>query len=226
MTLLSPDSLYYSGRYKVKSDRWSMVKDVTTLTDALLYKLSTIISPRIQYNALDIGCGNLWTSCIIAKAFPNIKFHGIDFAYDAIISSNPDLLNELSKQAITFEKADWFTYASDIKYDIIFDIGLFHHLVPEDWPNYIQQINKMLKAEGSLFMRSFHTSDGNWNEQVSGGHIRKDYYCHYHTLSSLQDIFNNISLGGIEVARCKHFEHVECLYQFTRSAFDVTSMEK
>ena len=215
--LRSPASNYYSIRYNEKLDRWTRVKDVTTLTDALLNKLAHIITQEKKYDILDIGCGNLWTAFEIIEKFPNVYVHGIDFAYDAIVSSYPELLNECNERPILFEQADFFYFAPPKTYEIVLDVGLFHHIIPEDWPTYINQLKKVLKPGGSIFLRSFHPSDKNWDKTSAGGHVRKGYYCHYHTLNTLREIFSQVSTSSNEIELCTHFEHVEGLYHFERS---------
>jgi len=216
MSQQSPNSSYYSKRYIEGTDRWTNVKNNTTLTVALIKRMGALLLNNKQYQILDIGCGTLWMSRIVAAEFQNVRIHGLDFAYDAILLRYPDLKAELTKYAITFEKADWQSYVSTNKYDVIFDFGLFHHLVPEDWLTYALQIDNYLQPEGSLFIRAFHPTDSTWGKTFPGGHVRNDYYCHYHTLGSLQEIFNKICCEGIEIDICKHSVHIEGLYHFKK----------
>ena len=213
----SPSADYYLDRYEAGSDRWTRLKETDKLADAQISTMSTVIRHDAPYTILDVGCGTLWTSFKIAETFPNVRIHGIDFAYEAIIAQYPYLIEKLGSFSITFGKADLFTYRSDSFYDCLCDIGLFHHLVPGDWERYAAQIDHLLRPGGSMFLHTFHTSDANWNKPSSGGHIRKGYYCHYHDLSSLGEIFGAICSKITEVELCSHEEHIVGLYHMVKA---------
>lgn len=214
----SPSEPYYSERYLHNKDRWTNMRQNDPLVCAHLECMRNLVLPSHEYDCLDIGCGTLCAAVKIAENFPNVRIHGIDFALDAILAKHRRLPDELTKHAITFEKADLFTYSSPIIFDFIFDIGLFHHLVPADWEKYIGQIDRYLKQGGSLFLYSFHPSDGNWNDPRHGGHVRKDYYCHYHDIFSLNEIFGGLCSEIKEVELCRHEEHVVGLYHLVRGS--------
>lgn len=212
----SPSITYFTERYLSGTDNWTRVKEKTTFGDALINTLTTIMPPDDQKKILDIGCGTLWMSRLVVSRFAKVSIHGVDFAFDAILSKYPTLAIELSKVGITYEHANWMTFKASNKYDFVFDFGLFHHLIPQDWPRYVEQLNNYLMPGGHLFIRAFHLTDNNWSKSFPGGHERKGYYCYYHTLASLEVAFKSICFGGNEIDACKHSEHVEGLYHFQK----------
>lgn len=216
MITTSPSSSYWSSRYINGTDRWTELREIGTLKDALLRTLAPSLTPVNQYRILDAGCGALWMSLEVAKAFPWVQINGIDFAREAILSRYQELLKELEQHRVSFEETDFFSYVSDSAYDAIFDFGLFHHIVPDEWPDYVRQINRLLRLGGSLFLHCFHTTDHNWDRPVPGGHVRKEYYCHYHTLASLRSILDPISVQASEIELYRQNEHVTGLYHFVR----------
>lgn len=212
----TPNDQYYKGRYIEGKDRWSIRNQFDLLTSAQIRVLSEIIFVEKTYTVLDIGCGTFWTAKKICEVFPNLNILGIDFAYDAIIKMYPNLMNELKSQNIFFKNRDFFKFKSEYKFDFIFDIGLFHHIYPYDWKRYSNQVDMLLKDDGSIFIHSFHPTDENWNNNSSGGHYRKGYYCHYNDISSLNSIFSVIFKRINLVELSHHEEHIVGLYHFQR----------
>lgn len=216
--LSSPSVAYWSNRYLLGTDNWTRVQHETTLLVPLIEALRPI-SGHGSMQMLEAGCGTMWASLAIKEAIPSVAIHGVDFAMKAILSRYPDLPVTLSRAGLTCEEADFLEIQETSAFDVVFDGGLLHHLVPSDWPSYRRKVLGVLRPGGVLLLRAFHPTDGNWDAGMgAGGHIRKGYYCHYHTAESVASILGDDFQPPAEVGRARHREHVECLYRAVRSS--------
>jgi 2-polyprenyl-3-methyl-5-hydroxy-6-metoxy-1,4-benzoquinol methylase len=204
--LHSPPSAYYDRRYREGSDRWTRDPE-EEVTDLLIRQLEPRCTIR-PLRVLDAGCGHLRTALALSNRLPGLRITAIDYAYDAIITVDAALPSRAANAGIDFRKADFFAFEAHAPYDVLLDLGLLHHLVPEDWHRYVERVDRLLSANGGLLLHCFHPRDGNWQEQCPGGHERKGYYCHYHTLHSLASLLGPILPYGRQLALHTHNEHV------------------
>jgi cyclopropane fatty-acyl-phospholipid synthase-like methyltransferase len=223
--LLAPDAAYWTGRYRNGDDRWSRPENITKLiTDSLIDAIRELPELRDGARFLDIGCGTMWTSVLIKEAFPQSEILGIDFALDAVFRAdgNEGLEQALAAKGLAFRECDLYNFTPDAPYDAVLDIGLLHHLPPSDWPRYSVKVASFLRPGGSLLMRSFHPDDVNWTRAGGtgpGGHVRKGYYCHYHTAESVAAALGPWFGDAREIGQCDHekIEHVESLFHLKRT---------
>lgn len=210
----SPGREYYERRYRERSDRWTRDPE-EEVTRVLVQELGQR-SRQQPLKILDVGCGRLKTAFKLRASVNNIQITAIDFAYDGIVASDPDLPARASTIGIEFLKADLFEFVAPEPFDVVFDSGLLHHLVPEDWSRYVTAVDRLVAHNRVLLIHSFHPRDGNWPREQTGGHERKGYYCHYHTLESLAELLQDVFDQGRQLAIMQHYEHVTGWYAFER----------
>lgn len=103
-------------------------------------------------NFLDVGCGCSMDS--IFFAYKGLNVTAIDFAPNAI-----DKLNDLAQKiGVKINTLNTSVLSIPSKYDNIFDIvsdnGCFHHIEPSNRTVYADQIARVLKPNGTLYIRA------------------------------------------------------------------------
>lgn len=112
-------------------------------------------------NALDICCGaGTNTVYLASKGFDAT---GIDISPRAIA-----IAEEKAKAAgvkIQFQVGNSVHLPyNDGEFDLVYDMGCFHHIYPEDRKSYIAGVHRVLKDSGSYFMTCFSRRNGSaWN---------------------------------------------------------------
>lgn len=181
----------FRSRYENYTDRWSRSSCKGPIPTAVLDSVSTVQADHESIRLLNVGCGRMCIDREIAKRWPGVSITAIDYVMDTILQKYPELIRLAEQLRIETCCVDLMDYVSSQPYEIILDLGLFHHLLPAQWPQYIKQVDELLSANGILLLRMFHVSDITWPYQYSGGYIRSGYYCHYHTLESVGMIYGD-----------------------------------
>jgi cyclopropane fatty-acyl-phospholipid synthase-like methyltransferase len=146
---------------------------------------------------LELGCGNGRNSIYFCKN--GFTVDGIDFSETAIEEANEK--SKLVENKPNFICSSIFDYNYNGKcYDIIYDCGCFHHIVPHRRPLYIDLINQKLKKNG-LFSLICFTPEGGYD------------------LCDLQVYEKRTMKGGIGYSK-------ERLTQIFNSDFEIVSMRK
>jgi SAM-dependent methyltransferase len=100
---------------------------------------------------LEIGCGAGFAATYLRGRYRT--FHGIDHSTKLV-----ELANAINTgPGITFETADATTFAIDRRFDVIFMIGVLHHL--SEPVAALRHLTTLLKPEGSIVVNEPH--DGN-----------------------------------------------------------------
>jgi SAM-dependent methyltransferase len=117
-----------------------------------------ILGARLPPNArvLDLGCGTGADAIFLAKQ--NFEVHGVDFSKEAL---------RLAEQRASQESVvvDWRecsalnTPFDDGYFDLITDRGCFHHIDGPRRRQYADEIARILKPRGVLFLRGCRASD-------------------------------------------------------------------
>lgn len=92
-------------------------------------------------NALDVGCGIGLTDSYVISSFGEL--HAIDIAEDL-----------LRKAAQNNSSAHYHIYNGNVfpfpdnTFDLVFTIGVMHHIPPVDWENFVQEMYRVTKKGG------------------------------------------------------------------------------
>ena len=208
---------YYIRRYLAREDRWSRREEAREVSATVETAIRSVSEARLSVAVLDIGCGLMPVSLPLVERFPSLTVLGIDWALGEILRSYPEFKARTEATGrVRVVESDFFFFECNSKFDVALDLGTFHHVTSQDWGAYLSKLLSVLRDDGHFFLETFHPDDGNWRKPESGGHIRKDYYCHYHDLRSVQCIFGSVFPAVREVARFSHWEHVIALYHLGR----------
>lgn len=130
---------------------------IEPLFDKFFTTLS-IYNPNAK--VLDIGCGDGWASILTTKH--GFEVWGIDSSPTAIEEAKAEAQKEKMDGHTHFQVGDALrlSYESDF-FDAVIDGGLFHHILPENRPLYLENILKVLKKDGLLYLNTFSSDSPN-----------------------------------------------------------------
>jgi SAM-dependent methyltransferase len=93
---------------------------------------------KIQGTILDIGCGDSYFDKCLIKSEPNLTIYGVDI----------NLTNEFHKKNL--HALNSLNHLPNIKFDFIIMMDVLEHI--EDDKSYLENILKLLKPEGIVFI--------------------------------------------------------------------------
>lgn len=183
-------------------ERWKRVYEIYPLED-LPWELSRpreVLVELLESNkvkrgkALDICCGaGTNTAYIASKGFETT---GIDISPKAI-----EIAEEKARKAgvkIRFIAGNALHLPfNDEEFDFIFDMGCFHHILPEDRELFIKGVHRTLKTGGKYLLTCFSYKNGHaWNHFTKEDIVR--YFSDYF---KIDDTKHYASLEGDGVIR-------------------------
>lgn len=97
---------------------------------------------------LDFGCGVGGTLPHLSDYFPEAEIHGVDVSEESI-----QLAQERYGRIATLASFDGsrLPYA-DHSFDLVFTSCVFHHIEPSNWLTSMQEIRRVLRPSGDLFI--------------------------------------------------------------------------
>lgn len=111
-------------------------------------------------NAVEFGCGESRNVIFLAKR--GIDVVAIDSSDVAIRNAKDKIesLNNVRFICSNFLKVDF----EDLKYDLVIDRGMFHHLAPHRRLQYREILKKTLKENGYFLLLCFSADEGGAEE--------------------------------------------------------------
>jgi cyclopropane fatty-acyl-phospholipid synthase-like methyltransferase len=214
---VSAPKKYFEDRYKNRDDRWSKRDESFEIVREIELIIKELCESKSIIHLLDIGCGRMPISLPFIEKHNNVLAIGIDWAFNEILESYPELMSGINKTGrLRVINSDFLSFESIPKFDIVIDLGTFHHIAPIDWGTYLSSLINLITEDGYFLLESFHVDDHNWGLSKPGGHIRKNYYCHYHNIDSIKSIFGKDFSSIKETVQGKHWEHVVALFKMQR----------
>jgi len=136
---------------------------------------------------LEIGCGCGRNAIALNQILSDGTYIGIDIDKRSIRACRTNKL--LSKKVFSFDLLDvhnamynaqgntpassYIFPFSDKRFDIIFLISVFTHMLPEDVSNYIKEICRMLKPDGKCLISTFLMNFGRSFRELSFPHDKE-----------------------------------------------------
>jgi len=131
---------------KIKSD--NLVLDVGCGMGRMSLPLARFLNEKGQYYGLDtIKIAIDYCNRNISSRFPNFHFE------------NVDIYNQIYNIKSTAKASNYVFPFDDNKFDFIFLISVFTHMLPDDVINYLHQIYRTLKKDGRCFMTFFISNE-------------------------------------------------------------------
>jgi 2-polyprenyl-3-methyl-5-hydroxy-6-metoxy-1,4-benzoquinol methylase len=115
------------------------------------------ISDKLEQgiSVLDIGCGSGRAINMLAEAFPNSSFLGLDLCEEPILKARKEA-DEKGNTNTWFEIMDLTTYSSDSKYDLITAFDVIHDQARPD--KVLKMVHDALKEDGVFLMQDINGS--------------------------------------------------------------------
>jgi ubiquinone/menaquinone biosynthesis C-methylase UbiE len=115
-------------------------------------KLSTLANIQPGMRVLDLGCGTGTLTILLKKSYPNASITGID--------GDPDVLKiaREKSQAVNIQWDEGLAFSlpyPDAPFDRVVTSLVIHHLVTEDKRRAFQEIYRVLKPGGELYVLDF-----------------------------------------------------------------------
>ncbi|MFP4023310.1 MAG: class I SAM-dependent methyltransferase [Thiohalospira sp.] len=145
------------GDFKIQGDRLlnqlisyanlqpdQRVLDVGCGIGRLAVPLTKYLNHKGSYEGFDIvKSGIKWCKKNISNSYPNFNFKHID------------LKNDLYNLSTDKEAKNFIFPYNDNEFDLVFLFSVFTHMTPLDVDNYLKQINRVLKHNGTCFVTFF-----------------------------------------------------------------------
>jgi len=130
----------------LKSD--NLVLDVGCGMGRMALPLARFLNEKGQYYGLDtIKFATDYCNRNISRRFPNFHFE------------NVDIYNQLYNARSTAKASNYVFPFDDNKFDFVFLISVFTHMLPSDMSNYLHQIYRVLKKDSRCFMTFFISNE-------------------------------------------------------------------
>lgn len=144
---------------------------------------------------LEIGCGSGWGAQAILKYFSPKKIVGIDLDLRQIALARKNI----KAKAITFEQADATKLSfKDKSFNAVFVYGVIHHLPSPEAKDCLNEIYRVLKPEGKLFLLDLSIE----SFMTPLGRITKLFTIHpYDKMYKKEDLLNYLQLIGFKLIK-------------------------
>ena len=150
--------------------------------------------------AIDLGCGTGNYAVYLASLGFDVT--GVDFSENAIEYAKMKA-NEKGVEC-NFMVSDVLDLSMEEEFDFAYDWELLHHIMPEERPEYVEVVHRLLSAKGKYLSVCFNEKSPEWG----GGKYRTTplktllYYSSEKELEELfEPFFKNLESGLIEVGK-------------------------
>jgi ubiquinone/menaquinone biosynthesis C-methylase UbiE len=163
-------------------------------------------------HVLDIGCGSGRAMNMLAEAFPDSSFTGLDLCEEPVMKAR-DEANQKGNTNAWFDMADLTHYEPDAQYDLITAFDAIHDQARPD--KVLSTIYKALKPDGVFLMQDIDaSSDLHKNmEHPLGAMLYSVSTMHCMTVSLAQGGMGLGTMWGVETAekmlKEAGFKHIE-----------------
>lgn len=139
---------------------------------------------------LEIGCGCGRTAYALTKSLDDGNYVGVDIDKTSLrwcqeqrlFASKRFTFNHLDVQNNEYNpegqlRADKYRFPyGDNEFDVIFLVSVFTHMPTDDVKNYIREISRMLKPEGTCMVTTFLMDKGRETGRLSFPYKAQDHY--------------------------------------------------
>jgi len=167
--------------------------DTDNLVFAKLHKLKTLF-PTLSKNSfqmLDFGCGvgNLFGH--LSEFFPNTVYTGVDLSKDSLKKARSRFPANANFQE--YDSPEW----GNLKYDLIFSAGVFHHIPHTDHTKIINKLYSLLNSGGKLVIWEHNPLNPVTQKIVKDCPFDKDAVLI--PSKTLREQFNGVPLSNVQI---------------------------
>ncbi len=179
---------YFEIAYKTGSDIWTHIP---------IENRGSLLTKEIPKGSmvLDIGSGRgLFAKKLAESGYSVI---GLDFEKNIVEKTNKEIKNWGLGGKLKFVVGDALDLPfTDNSFDGIFDFGLIENLYEEDWPKYVNEINRVLKNGGfylntSLSRETLHFFEFSPKNSNKGDFEKYGIKYHFFKKDEMNKIFDH-----------------------------------
>ena len=169
---------FFAQAYRTGTDSWTNIPFKRRAHELTLYlpKGSLI---------LDIGAGRGRLLYDLAKL--GFRAIGLENNQDLIVKGNSEVKAKHLEKEIRFLQGSILNIPlADQSFDAVADVGLFHHILPEDYKTYASEVARVLKQGGFAFLIILSKKTANylsWHPQEDDEPDYEREGTHYHFFS-------------------------------------------
>ncbi len=167
--------------------------DADALISAKLHKLKTLFPTLSQksFQLLDFGCGvgNLFGH--LKEFFPNTVYTGVDLSKDSLKKARSRFPANTNFQE--YDSLEW----GNLKYDLIFSAGVFHHIPHTDHTKIINKLYSLLNSGGKLVIWEHNPLNPVTQKIVKDCPFDKDAVLI--PSKTLREQFNGVTLSNVQI---------------------------
>lgn len=135
---------HFETAYRTGTDLWS---DTGTMINA---KALAEVIPN-HGMVLDLGCGRGRFTFELAKH--GLRVIGLDIVKSIVKQGNEEVKRRELEKSLRFVEGTAFDVPfAENGFDAVVDIGLLHHIRPEDFTKYVNEVARVTKQGGYLFL--------------------------------------------------------------------------
>ena len=140
----APQDTFFAQAYRTGTDHWTNIPYNRRPHELALYL------PKGSL-VLDLGTGR--GKLLFELADLGFRAIGLENNADVIKRGNNQILDKKLDGDIRFLEGTALDIPlTDGSFDGVVDVGLLHHIKPEDYPTYVEEAHRVLKVGGYFFM--------------------------------------------------------------------------
>lgn len=145
---------FFAQAYRTGTDRWTHIPFTQKAQD-----LSRYLSKGAM--VLDVGTGR--GKLLEALSMFGFKAIGLEKNSALVVNGNTELKAKGKEKEVRFMEGDVLDIPfADESFDGVTDIGLLHHLKPEDFETYVSEMARVLKSGGYAFIATLSKNTPNY----------------------------------------------------------------
>ena len=139
----------------------------TDYLDFIIRDVRRVMDPDTNGVWLDVGCGTGEIVCLMAEAFPGLRFHGVDLSQQSLDLARKHaemrgVSDRITLESLDATSADFNELLGGEKAAVISGIGSLHYL-----PNMEEVVHRLfqcVRADG-LFLLGVYGLQGRWRQE-------------------------------------------------------------
>lgn len=177
---------YFGTAYRTGSDVWTHIP-----FQAKAEELTDKLAPNAFI--LDLGSGRgKFPFQLAAKGFRVI---GLDSVSAIVAHGNAEIKDHGQSEVMRFVEGDALDIPfAEESFDAVTDVGLLQHLSPDDWQQYVSEVDRVVKPMGYYFLIAFSRETAaylNWTpkKDAHGDYEYEGVFHHFFTEDEIRRIF-------------------------------------
>ena len=178
---------FFAQAYRTGTDIWTHIPFTRRAHEFALYLPKGAL-------ILDIGAGR--GRLMYSLADLGFRVIGLEKNHELVANGNSELKNKKLEHTLRFKEGDALDIPfEDASFDAAVDVGLFQHLLPEDFPAYVSEAARALKSGGYFFLVALSKDTKTYfmwrpKESAESTFVREGLHYHFFSEAELHGLFD------------------------------------